>query len=425
MLAREKPSPHPSRSCATGAASLSRSAGHVLRVACCVSLAAITGCQSARKPPKPKPATKPTATVASGEAVSDAPVRAPGMPGKIIGSVVSIDLRPMGFIATDGYTLPLFAPDGRHFAVQTGAVPDLTTLLARPGQRPPVASRIAMYRLDTRGIVRLGETEGGLILGRSSDANGILVESPRSDGARWIGRVDWGSDEPEWLVQDGKVNAFAVLGPAGQLAYSSHEWTERMFDLVVRQDGRSLRLSGDGVRSYVLPVFNSDGSRVFAISLRDGILELASADPASDESLKQSLVRAFISDRANDETALQMLAPQGARDGVDGRDWLLFHPSLGSLVRWNDADGLRPFQGSVLAAGRIDDRRTAMLIGRRVRIRSVDDDPSSTTTTDAGTVLLDSVAVPRALPEIEGAPSVLLVAPERNGVRLLIARLPR
>jgi hypothetical protein len=39
-------------------------------------------------------------------------------------------------------------------------------------------------------------------------------------------------------------------------------------------------------------------------------------------------------------------------------------------------------------------------------------------------VLFDSIAVPRAIAPIEGAPALLLVAPDRNGVRLLIARLP-
>jgi hypothetical protein len=313
-------------------------------------------------------------------------------------------------------------------------VPDLATLLARPGQSVPQASRIAVYRVDPRGLVRLGETAPGLVLGRAADARGFLVESPRPDGARWIGRIAWGSDEPEWLVQDGRVNAFATLGPNGELAYASREKSDRTFDLVVRRDGRTARLSSEGTRSYVFPCFTSDGLKIHAISLRDGILELLEADPASDESLRQSATRALISERADDSTAMQMTTPQGTRDGTDGGDWIVFHPALGSLIRWNAVDGVRPFAGSPIAAGRIDTRRTAFLVGNRVRIRSLDDPSgeaegrmrmdSGVAEPGLGTVLFDSIAVPRAIAPIEGAPALLLVAPDRNGVRLLIARLP-
>jgi hypothetical protein len=356
------------------------------------------------------------------------------VPGRIVGSAVAVDLRPLGNVQTDGYTLPLLSPDGRVLAVQTGTVPDLATLLARPGQSVPQASRIAVYRVDPRGLVRLGETAPGLVLGRAADARGFLVESPRPDGARWIGRIAWGSDEPEWLVQDGRVNAFATLGPNGELAYASREKSDRTFDLVVRRDGRTARLYSEGTRSYVFPCFTADGLKIHAISLRDGILEFLEADPASDESLRQSATRALISERADDSTAMQMTTPQGTRDGADGPDWIVFHPMLGSLVRWNAVDGVRAFAGSPIAAGRIDARRTAFLVGNRVRIRSLDDPSgeaegrmrmdSGVAEPGLGTVLFDSIAVPRAIAPIEGAPALLLVAPDRNGVRLLIARLP-
>ena len=412
-----------------------RVAGAVL-LACVVS-SLLSACVTQTKSPPLAPVkSSDKKAVGAGAATPAKP--APGsmtsVPGRIVGSAVAVDLRPLGNVQTDGYTLPLLSPDGRVLAVQTGTVPDLATLLARPGQSVPQASRIAVYRVDPRGLVRLGETAPGLVLGRAADARGFLVESPRPDGARWIGRIAWGSDEPEWLVQDGRVNAFATLGPNGELAYASREKSDRTFDLVVRRDGRTARLSSEGTRSYVFPCFTADGLKIHAISLRDGILELLEADPASDESLRQSATRALISERADDSTAMQMTTPQGTRDGADGPDWIVFHPMLGSLVRWNAVDGVRAFAGSPIAAGRIDARRTAFLVGNRVRIRSLDDPSgeaegrmrmdSGVAEPGLGTVLFDSIAVPRAIAPIEGAPALLLVAPDRNGVRLLIARLP-
>ena len=356
------------------------------------------------KPPPPLPERTPIAT----------PVR---------GSALLVDLRPMGLVPTDGVTLPLLSPSGRFMAAQTGVAPDIATALARPGQRPPLASRISIYRIDPRGLVRLGETDGGLILGRAADDRGFLVESVRPDGARWIGRVDWGTRETEWLVQDARVNAFATLGPGGLLAYSTRALQDRNFDLAVRGgSGESRTLSGDGTRSFILPCFAEDGARVFSMVLRDGILELASADPSSAESLAQSLSRFFLTDRGGDELALFMTSAQGVRDGVDGRSWLLFHKPAGSLVRWTEGEGLRVVPGGVLASGRIDEGREAVLTGSTVRVR-----PRGTVDAEAaaepGTVVLDQLGVPRALGTVEEKPAFLIFAPEPNGVRVVIARL--
>ena len=368
----------------------------------------------------PNTAKTPTKPVISADAPRVGPDALHAM-GTVIGSGVSMDVRALGTITTDGFTLPLLSPSGQFIAVQTGTPPDGATMLARAGQRAPKASRIAMYRVAPTGLVRLGETDSGLVLGRNSDARGFLVESPRPDGARWIGRLEWGKNDIEWLVQDGRVNAFASLGIDGALTYSSRDVRERQFDLVVQRNGKVCKLLGDGARSYLFPTFNSDGSRVFAMCARDGILEFASADPTSDESLTQSLTRALISDRADDQTAAQMLAPQGVRDGIDGRDWIAFHPALNSLVRWNDADGLRPINGGVMALGRVSNDRVAVLAGGRVRVRALDAS-SEELTRDPGTVILDEVAVPRAMEAMEGRPTVLFVVPHPGGVKLLLAR---
>jgi hypothetical protein len=218
------------------------------------------------------------------------------------------------------------------------------------------------------------------------------------------------------------VNAFAALGPDGALAWSRRELRAREYDLMVRKGGATLRLSGDGLRSYTHPTFSADGSRLFLMVLRDGIVEVGSVDPTGEDAMQQSLVRAFISDRGNDAVASQMTTPQGTRDGVDGRDLLFFHPSVGSIVRWNDTDGLRPIAGGAVAMTRVDARRIAVLDGGRVRVRGANLDPAGAAR-EPGAVIFEQLAVPRLLGTIDERPALLLVVPEAGGVRLLIARL--
>ncbi len=415
---------HPPRTRAAGACVGS---GLLGRLACLAVTLFATGCAGPATEPSrrtedlPPPVPRP-------ERVSDVPAPGSTSGTPLVDSALRLDLRPLGSIPTDGFTLPLLSPNGRFLAVQTGTPPDAATALARPGQRTPRASRIALYRIDARGFARLGETDGGLVLGRSADDNGFLVESPRPDGSRWIGRIAWGTPtstqgyEPEWLVQEGGVNAFAALGPDGSLAWCRRDTRARDFDLLVRRGGSTIRLSGDGLRSYVFPSFNADGSRVFMLVLRDGIVELGSVDPTSEDAMRQSLVRAFVSDRADDATAAQMVTPQGTHDGVDGRDLLFFHPTLGSIARWNDIDGLRGIAGGAMAVSRVDERRIAVLDGGRVRIRGADLDPAGAAR-EPGAVIFEQLAVPRLLGMIDDRPAILLVVPEAGGVRLLIARI--
>ena len=412
-----------------------RAGAWVAAIAVAICLLGVNGCaggsrnRGATFPPLP-PAAPATRPPPEAERVSDVP--APGAAaGSILDASARLDFRALGSVATDGFTLPLLSPDGRFMAVQTGVVPDEQTRLAQPGQRPPEASRIAFYRLagpdpNGWGLVPLGETVAGLVLGRSADGEGFLVEGPRPDGSRWIGRIDWsapareGGVEPRWLVEDARVNAFAALGPGGALAYSSRQRDQRRFDLVVRSEGREVRLDGDGIRSYVHPTFASDGSRLLAIALRDGIAELTDVDPRSQAAIEQSIARTLVSDRADERVAAQMLAPQGARDAPLGDDWLVFHPGLGSLIRWRGGTEVRPLPGGALAVGVLDASRIAVFADDGVRLRRLD--PSPGAPRDRGFVIQEGVAVPRRLEPVDGAPAVLLVAPERNGVRLTVVR---
>ncbi|MBI1303634.1 MAG: hypothetical protein GC172_07580 [Phycisphaera sp.] len=373
-----------------------------------------------------------------GERVSDVP--APGARGAgaaAVAGLPSLEFLQLGTVETDGFTLPVISPNGRFLAVQTGEPPDLATALARPGQRPPRASRIALYRLDERGIVRLGETGAGFVLGRAADDTGVLIESPRPDGARWIGRIRWGAPrgsegyEPEWLVQDGRVNAFATLGPDDALAYATRDVRDRAFDIVVRTEGRTLRIGGDGLRSHVYPALGPDGALLHAFAVRDGVAELVVADlrelaraGGSTAGESAAIRRIEISDRADDAVVAQMATPQGHLDSFvrggegspdgGGADFLFFHPELNSIVRVTREGEPAPLRIRCLAWARLDAGNAVALADGRVLLET---DATTADPADA-VVVLPQLAIPRSMRAPDGRPAVLLFTPERGKARL-------
>lgn len=172
------------------------------------------------------------------------------------GESATFSIWPLGLLPYDGLTLPLISSSGRFFATQTGQPPPWDVVLSQPGAVPWLGSRVEVFeRIDPApptagrpsppgdnqpddrraGLRRLtpdawghGWGDGlpaGLLLGRSADDAGFLVELPRADGSRAIGRVAWptayafvppGGDGPpaaalEWLLDDGGCNTDAVL----------------------------------------------------------------------------------------------------------------------------------------------------------------------------------------------------------------------
>lgn len=410
------------------------------RALCAALLALASGC--AVRTPQGEPVAEAVVPARSseegarGERVSEvAPPGARGTGAGTAASLPSLEFLQLGTVETDGFTLPVISPNGRFLAVQTGEPPDLATALARRGQRAPRASRIAFYRLDERGIVRLGETAAGLVLGRAADDTGVLIESPRPDGARWIGRIRWGAPrgsegyEPEWLVQDGRVNAFATLGPSGTLAYATRDVRESVFDVVVRSAGRTLRVGGDGFRSHIYPALSPDGGMLYAFAVRDGIAELVVADlaelaaagadgAASGES--PAIRRVELSDRADDAVVAQMATPQGQFDGFDGvggpagTGYLFFHPEMGSIVRAGPDCALVPLRIRCLAWARLDGQHAMALADGRVLLESA----SMGAEPGDAAVVLPQMAIPRSIRAPDGRPAMLLFAPERGKARL-------
>lgn len=192
----------------------------------------------------------------SGDSVDPAAVLRPVDSGPTASGRVIFGIEPLGAVEYDGMTLPVISPGGGALAVQAGAPAEWAALLAVPGATS-AASRIEVYDLRQRPIAlapwsaaaRTPEGESpipvGALLGRSTDASGFLIEWPRSDGSRWIGRARWDSGRVEWLVRGESVNAHAVLLADGSLIFTRQAPGAAAPELVERRP--------DGVEGVIAP----------------------------------------------------------------------------------------------------------------------------------------------------------------------------
>jgi len=374
-------------------------------------------------------------------------------------------VRTVGTIPYDGFTLPVASPDGRFVAIQAGVPPDWPTLLGTAGSRPPLASTIEVWEcLDT--ATRVASLPRGYVLGRGADARGFLIEAPQADGSRWIGKVPWPGalrpvevqpleagkapldlsdpvepNRPEWLVQDDRVNAFAALGPDGELAWCVRGRQEAGFRLAVRGPGGVAFEDPPGVEaSWMLPVFAGRGADLvlYLIRLRDGIADLAFGKPLGEDAWRQGLQIRPLTDRADARVAWQMLAPQGTAtaigEGTDDR-LVFFHPDARRMAIWDPADdSVRLLEPDSFAAAL--DGPYAALVSRsdglfRERIRGPAGLAEPRERSLAKPIrLLDRTAVPRPIglgkrPSIADDPNSaagrdwLLFRPERKSIRVL------
>jgi len=185
---------------------------------------------------------------------------------------IQVEVIPLGGITYDGQALPVVSPDGLHIASQEGAAPSWETILAAPGAVVPVGTRIAVYAIVDNKITTVSFASPlppGLLLSRGSDSQGFLVESPRADGARWVGKVSWATGELTWLVRGTMVNAYATLTPQGELLYCRRpQNVTSASDLVVRGTGgqESVKSGVDGAFCYPVCGASEDVIYVFRVS---------------------------------------------------------------------------------------------------------------------------------------------------------------
>lgn len=312
----------------------------------------------------------------------------PGSTPPAFGSASQTSVSSIGVctVPYDGFTLPLLSPDGRWLATQIGVPPTWPTLLAMKRQTVPMASSIEIWSLDSRTGRRVTTLAKGLILGRSADNDGFLVEEVLDDGSRRIGRVEWPTLEPEpaaetrtpdarssladapkplepeWLIDDGRVNAFAALSvdanglSTGSIAWCSRDIEGDGFALSVKHGATSAQWDIPPMpeQGWLLPLFSRDGRTLFAMSLRDGVVDLVAGDPSDRVAFEQSEIRRRLSVRMDAQRTYQTLAPQGTDAAVgpgDSTTLVLFDPDLRRMTIWNPTDSTyRPLTEGSFAA---------------------------------------------------------------------------
>jgi hypothetical protein len=245
-----------------------------------------------------------------------------------------LSLESLGSVRTDGFRLPLVSPAGDQIAWQARSNADWPMLLAEPGSVALIAA-VAARPLDSESGWELGDR---LLLGRQADERGVLVESIREDGSRWIGHVPWDGSEPTWMVQGDRVNAFAALGPRGEMGWCHRSPEEACLGLSVHRPEGRLEFPRREGESWSMPVVAADG--VYACSLRDGILELAFLPIRPGEHLTPSqaepaMLRQRLSIRATPRTAWQVLEGVPADRAAGPGGLTFFHPQLRRMAIWD------------------------------------------------------------------------------------------
>jgi len=277
-------------------------------------------------------------------------------------------LLPLGLVPYDGQVLPLISPDGLFMAIEQGDAPGWPALLAQPDAAPSPGTRIASFDLRQPPMTELPPNDPaprGSILGRSCDTRGYLVEWPRPDGSRWIGRLGWVAGKIEWLTQGTDVSAHAVLSHDGTLAYTRRTATAGARpSLIVRHpDGGEIEFSPqDGACAF--PVFAPGGRVVCTLVLSASGIDLVAlrcrhADGARATAFGAPLSRRTLSTVADLTAAYQAFAGASATMSDDSKEptgaaeaTLFFSPRTGrmSAFWWRDGTIVPLADHSIAAA---------------------------------------------------------------------------
>jgi hypothetical protein len=273
--------------------------------------------------------------------------------------------RRLGEVDYDDFSIPLLSPDGRRLVVRGGAPPHWDAVLATRDATPPTPATFRILAIDDDALRVEHEIVGPWLLGRAADATGFLVEEPRPDGSRRLGRVDWETGKVAWLVDEGFVDAFGTLGPDGTLAWSRRAIDDVAFDLMVRRgDGAGTwRLPSRWERSWIDPVIAPDGRTIFMLRRGDGTVELAWSRLTDESRFRDGVSTHPISVRVDARRTQAMLAPQVgvASPSAEHARIVFLHPDLGRLVEWSPrTDLVRPYPERTINAVHLDEDRAVV-----------------------------------------------------------------
>lgn len=282
------------------------------------------------------------------------PIRPVDAPGATVSRAV-FALRPVGIVPYTGPMLPLSSPGADFLAVPQGAPVPWPAVLAQTQAAPDPSSRIRVYALKGRSTIELtwsNTLPRGLILGRSCDDHGFLVEAPQADGSRWIGRVDWSDGKLDWLVKGAALNAHAALGPGGRLVHTARPAHGGPGDIIVHVPGLTdpIRIPAPPDSTFFAPWF--EGSRIAALLLSSAGIELVrlSLDPGSPGAIVGRRMLAPGATSAG--LAFQIVASQQLAIGRRaGEPDAIFDPSINGMAALDETGGNSPLEpGSMGAA---------------------------------------------------------------------------
>lgn len=335
----------------------------------------------------PRPASRPASTPASAPQLPAGPVARAVTPEASVSAQVRTMLLDLGSIPYDGQVLPLVSPDGRFVATQVGEAPTWPTLIAAPGAEVPHATQLRAFSLPDPEArpgagapapaatpIAWSEPRAAVLLGRSADTTGFLIEAPQPDGSRWIGRISWISGELTWLVQGTLVNSGATLGPAGELAWCRRSVDDTAIELVVRTAPGAPEIvarvapgATGAPGAYFWPMCSDEPGVVYAFALSAGNAEvhaLRLPKPGDPRVLavvgRQPLFRNADATRlsqvvASSQTPLPSRLTGGPTQSPDTQSApafdkiLFFHPGQGRMVAYDrrTASLIPLFPGSV------------------------------------------------------------------------------
>lgn len=243
------------------------------RVALCAcAVAVLAGCVTEKAPQSRGVRVHPdgTRTTPQGMNVPTGQVATP-VPATLA-STVRLGVRPIGSIPYDTQCIPLTSPDGRYIATQVGPPPSWATLWATIDAETP-ASTVEAYSIDQGAVSRIEWPQrppDSIVLGRSANDEGFLVESIQADGSRAIALIAWASGRAEILAQDaGQVCAHATLTARGELAYTSRpiDASQPAVLCLRARDGSVTTLASPGAE-YAYPMATSDDRFIYALAVR-------------------------------------------------------------------------------------------------------------------------------------------------------------
>lgn len=407
-------------------------------MAACGSL---VGCASTAAPREtvatraPAAAASATRDVASGET-------------RVSSGEIQYSFLRLGRVPHDGFALPVPDGSGSFLAVQDRSTADWPTLLASLDGGVPEAGTVSTYAVADGSLTRKATAGPDLLLGRmgtpgssamgAAHPAGVLVESPRLDGSRWIGVLPWdpsdssgsggGSSAVRWIVQGSMVNAFAAASRDGALAWSVRERGVPFFGLAVLDGAEGTRVlpAPDGA-SLVAPFFSADGRHLYALRLGDGTLTLVAFPwpaPRGVEAFAawRPLYELPLSWRADARTAYQSVVPLGASASTTRGHAMIFHPRFGRIALWDPASGTVSLASTDSLAA-TDLGSDALAVGGRRRL-AVEPYPSSGEAVDArsGISVIEAPWVPRG-PAAPGGARVFAVRPEGREVDCAVIEL--